>query len=95
LALRGHDESEQSEYPGIFRGLIDFVSNRDNAVKEHIHNSAIFKGTSKTIQNELLDCMLRVCQEMIKKEITETKFVAVMADEGAGLAQAVYCLTTG
>jgi hypothetical protein len=78
-ALRGHDECEQSENPVIFRGLIDFVSNKDDAMKEHIQNSAIFKGTSKTIQNELLDCMLKVGQEMIKKEMTESKFVAVMA----------------
>jgi hypothetical protein len=79
LVLRGHDESEQSENPGIFRGLIDFVSNIDDAVKEHIENNAIFKVTSKTIQTKLLDYMLKVCQETIKKEMTETKSVAVMA----------------
>jgi hypothetical protein len=44
LALRGHDESEQSENPGIFGGPIDFVSNIDDAMKEHIQNSDIFKG---------------------------------------------------
>jgi hypothetical protein len=81
IVARVHDESEQSENPGIFRGLIDFVSNIDDSVKEHIENNVIFKGTSKTIQNELLDCMLKVCQEIIKKEMTETEFVAVMADE--------------
>ena len=26
LALRGHDESEGSDNPGIFRGLVDFVA---------------------------------------------------------------------
>jgi hypothetical protein len=51
LALRGRDESKQSENPGIFRVLIDFVSNIDDAVKEHIENNAKFKGTSKIILN--------------------------------------------
>jgi hypothetical protein len=52
---------------GIFRGIIDFVSSIDDAVKEHIQNSAIFKGISRTIQNELSAYMLEMCQEIIKK----------------------------
>lgn len=34
LALRGHDETESSENPGIFRGLVDLVGSIDSAVKE-------------------------------------------------------------
>ena len=29
LALRGHDESESSDNPGVFPGLVDFVSSLD------------------------------------------------------------------
>jgi hypothetical protein len=58
LALRGHDETENSENPGIFLGLVDLVSRIDSAVKEHIESSSVLKGTSKTVQNELLECML-------------------------------------
>ena len=29
LSLRGHDESESSENPGVFRGLVDFVASLD------------------------------------------------------------------
>jgi hypothetical protein len=67
LALRGHDESEQADNPGIFCGLIDFASGIENAVKEHTQNSAMFKHTYETIQNKPLDCMLKIYQQMIKK----------------------------
>ncbi|KAI2646079.1 Zinc finger MYM-type protein 1 [Labeo rohita] len=63
LALRGHDESEGSDNPGIFRGLVDFVASLDGVLKEHLENATVFKGTSKTVQNELLDCMLSVADE--------------------------------
>lgn len=81
LALRGHDESDTSENPGIFRGLINFSAELDSAMKAHIDTATVFRGTSKTIQNELLQCMLEVCQEEISKEIKESNFVAIMADE--------------
>jgi hypothetical protein len=53
----------------------------DEALKDHIEKATVFKGTSKTIQNELLDCMLDVLQDTIKKEILEADFVSAMADE--------------
>ena len=81
LALRGHDESEHSDNPGIFLGLVDLISSIDSAVKEHIESSSVFKGTSKTVQNELLECMLEVCRDKIKEELNKTNFVALMADE--------------
>jgi hypothetical protein len=54
LALRGHDEIIPSQNRGIFfRGLVDFVADQDGAMKEHLKNASVFKGTSKTIQHEL------------------------------------------
>lgn len=81
LALRGHDEKEDSENPGIFRGLVDFVASLDTAMKEHLDTATVFKGTSKTIQNELLDCMYATMQGYIVNEIQSTDFVSVQADE--------------
>ena len=80
LALHGHEETDDSLNPGIFKGLINFCS-LDVALNEHFEKSSVFKGTSKTIQNELLDCMLQVCQDRIKKEILTAKFISVIADE--------------
>ncbi|KAK7906731.1 hypothetical protein WMY93_015343 [Mugilogobius chulae] len=81
LALRGHDETDSSVNPGIFRGLVDFVSSLDAVLKEHLETATVFKGTSKTIQNELLDCMLSVTRDEIIKQIKDSDFVSIQADE--------------
>lgn len=81
LALRGHDESDMSSNPGIFRGLIDFSAEFDVALKTHLESATVFKGTSKTVQNGLLKIMLEVCCEKISQEIKETNFLAVITDE--------------
>ncbi|XP_077331409.1 zinc finger MYM-type protein 1-like [Lithobates pipiens] len=86
LALRGHDESESSENRGIFRGLVDFVASLDGVLKEHLENATVFKGTSKTVQNELLDCMLSVVKEHIIQEAQSSNFISIQADETTDIA---------
>ncbi|KAL1279200.1 hypothetical protein QQF64_025873 [Cirrhinus molitorella] len=86
LALRGHDESQSSDNPGIFRGLVDFVAALDGVLKEHLENATVFKGTSKTVQNELLDCMLSVVREHIIKEAQSCDFLSIQADETTDVA---------
>lgn len=81
LALRGHDEKDGSANPGIFRGLINFTAELDSALKEHMSEATVFRGTSKDIQNDLLQCMLEVCHEKIKEEIERADYVSVIADE--------------
>ncbi|XP_030267317.1 zinc finger MYM-type protein 1-like isoform X2 [Sparus aurata] len=81
LALRGHDESESSENPGVFKGLVDFVASLDSVLQEHLQTATVFKGTSKTVQNELLDCMFSVLREHIIDEIRSADFVSIQADE--------------
>jgi hypothetical protein len=67
------------------------VSSIDSAVKEHIISSSVFKGTSKTLQNELLE----VCHEKIKEELNETKFVALMADETSDVSEHLQMVVQG
>lgn len=81
MALRGYDETESSENPGIFRGLVSFASSLDSALKEHLEEATVFRGTSKTVQNELLDCMLSVIKEYIHEEVTAADYIAIQADE--------------
>lgn len=50
-------------------------------MKEHLDSATVFKGTSKTVQNEILDCMLEVCRDYISEEIKKANYLAVMADE--------------
>ncbi|XP_063745024.1 zinc finger MYM-type protein 1-like [Eleginops maclovinus] len=81
LALRGKDESEGSSNAGIFRGLVDLVASLDEVFEEHLRTATVFKGTSKTVQNELLDCMASVIRERIVEEVRAARFVAIQADE--------------
>ena len=67
--------------PGVFLGLIDFACELDPTLQEHMSSNAAFKGTSKTIQNDLLDSILYVCQDHIKSEILKSDFLAIMTDE--------------
>ena len=41
----------------------------------------MFRGTSKAVQNELLDIMLNTLRCTIKKEVKQPHFVAVIADD--------------
>lgn len=86
LALRGHNESDDSENRGVFRELIDFSSHLDKDLRDHFSKSSVFKGTSKTTQNELLECMLDIYHEEVAKEIKSADYVAVIADETTDVA---------
>ncbi|CAH1115557.1 unnamed protein product [Psylliodes chrysocephalus] len=86
LTLRGHDESNSSENPEIFRELINVSAELDATLSDHLNNYSVFKGTSKEIQNDLLQCMVDVCHEQIIKEINNSPFLAIMADETMDIA---------
>lgn len=73
--MRGHDETDSSDNPGMFQGLVDFVSFLDTVLKEHLEIATVFKGESKTIQNELLGCMLSVTRDKIIRQIKDSDFV--------------------
>lgn len=86
LALRGHREDDESLNPGIFKGLVNFSAELDSSLKEHLSTATVFKGTSKEIQNELLDCMLFVCQGNIIQEIKTAQYVSLIADETSDIS---------
>lgn len=95
LALRGHNETETSDNPGIFRGLINLMAELDTTLKEHIEktNNRVFLGLSKTIQNDLLNSIYTVCRQIICNEISQTQYIAIEVDETtdcATLSQLVF-----
>lgn len=59
---------------------MDVVASLD-AVQEHLQSATVLKGTSKTVQNKLLDCMLSVLRDRIIEEIRSADFVSIQADE--------------
>ena len=79
--MRGHDESASSDNPGVFLGLVNFTASLDSVLSQHLESATVFKGTSKTIQNELLDIMLKITKADIQQEIKDTKFLAVISDD--------------
>jgi hypothetical protein len=60
--------------------LLEFSGKHEN-LKTRFEIATVFKGNSKTIQNELLDCILEVCQAEIAAEISREIFLAVMSDD--------------
>lgn len=81
LALRGHNETESSDNPDVFRGLVDLVASLDSVLEDHLKTATVFKGTSKTVQNELLDCMLSVPKDYILEEAQKADYLAIQVDE--------------
>ncbi|KAL4088759.1 hypothetical protein QTP88_023843 [Uroleucon formosanum] len=81
LALHGHGETADSVNPGVFKGLINFTAELDYALKTHLEKATVFKGISKEIQNDILDCTLTICQIQIKTEINQADFLSIIADE--------------
>ncbi|XP_056293968.1 zinc finger MYM-type protein 1-like [Pseudoliparis swirei] len=65
--------------------LVDVVASFENALKEHLESATVFKGTSQTVQNELLDCMLSVVREQIISEVKSSDFLSIQADVTTGI----------
>nr|CAH7724469.1 unnamed protein product [Callosobruchus chinensis] len=61
----------------------------DNTLKEHLRTATVFKGTSNTIQNEILESMLQVCREEICKQIEKADYLSIQCDETTDVSN--YC----
>jgi hypothetical protein len=85
--LRGHDESSDFANPGGFRGLLEFAGKLDENLKSHFETATMLKGNSKTIQNELLDCILEVCRSKIAAEIGRANFLAVTSGDTTDVSE--------
>ena len=81
LPLRGHDEVEGYANRGVFLDLVTYTADLDGAFRDHLEKYNVVKNTSKSIQNDLLSCMLKVYTEEITREIKNSSYVSVQADE--------------
>ena len=86
LPLRGHDESSDSMNPGVFKSLIEYSAELDPTLRDHLKSSNVFKGTSMTIQNDLLSCSWEICRMHILKEISQASFIGIIADETSDIS---------
>lgn len=93
LPFRGHDEHETSHNRGNFKELLctllsvssDEIKNQYSKIK------CVFSGESKTIQNELIECISDYLLDQIKKEIGESAFFSVEVDETTDTSQNCQC----
>ena len=81
IALRGSNEKKESLNPGGFRSLLNFASNLDKDISDHLENSTVFKGHSATIQNEILECVLQIYKNKVIAQVSEAPFIAIITDE--------------
>ena len=92
LALRGSDETANSLHKGVFLDMVDRYSLLDSQLADHLSSTNVAKYTSKTSQNELLDCMFSVYKEKLADDISKAPFVAVQADETTDVSCTCQCV---
>lgn len=87
LSLRGLDKASTSQYSGLYQGLINFSSALDGVITGQLKNTSVLRGTPRDIQNDILDCILEVCQEEIIKEINKAMFLAIIVDDTTDVSE--------
>ena len=88
LSLRGHSDDRVSwnefeeRNPGNFIELLQFRAEHDHVLAQNLQ-SAPYNATytSKTIQNEMIDAIGIVIRNNILKEVKNSKYYSIIADE--------------
>lgn len=86
LPFRGHNESDTSINKGNYLELLSVLKNYDPLLEAHFNTSTVFRGTSATIQNDLIRAVSEVVKESLKQEIKSADFVAIMLDETSDIS---------
>ncbi|XP_062853960.1 zinc finger MYM-type protein 1-like isoform X2 [Trichomycterus rosablanca] len=82
IAQRGHRESLDSEKKGVFLSMLDLLGNHNPIIKKRLEQQVKnAKYTSKTIQNEILECLAAMVKEEIIQEVKTSKQFSVIVDE--------------
>ncbi|MBN3277478.1 ZMYM1 protein, partial [Polyodon spathula] len=87
-AFCGYDESEDSLNKGNYPELFEYFFKHEPELKSHWQkNAVVFSGLSKTIQNDLIECMAEGLASFIDSEIMETPFFVCELDEATDVTQ--------
>ena len=81
LPFRGHNEDVSSNNRGNYIELVNLLGEFDEKIDTHLKNATVFKGTSSSIQNELIEIVSTIMLEKIKTELNECMYVAILLDE--------------
>jgi hypothetical protein len=92
LAFRGRDESNNSFNTGNFKEIFNLLIKRDSEIQAHIKKiGGVFTGLSKTIQNDLIECVADFVRIKIREEITSAMFFAIQADDTTDILEKSQC----
>ena len=72
---------EGSANGGVFLDLVTYTAYLDGAFRDHLKKHNVVKNILKSIQNNLLYCVLEVYTKEITREIKNSCYVSVKADE--------------
>ena len=81
LAFRGHDESKGSCNQGNFKEIFHVIINTNEELKSHWEQMGAFTGLSKTIQNDIIDCIAEEIKDSIHNTIKGAQFFSIQVDE--------------
>ena len=82
IALRGNDESDDSENKGNFLEIVEIISRHDPQFAKRLHSlpdNAIYM--SPAIQNELAHCISRNISDVIAKSVEESGMFSILVDD--------------
>lgn len=90
IALRGHDESDDSKNKGNFKEICELVSRHNPLFKEQ--HEKYFNLTSSDTQNDLINIFGRIILNMIVTEIKDCGMYAIMVDEARSFKEQQLCI---
>nr|CAI5827286.1 unnamed protein product [Callosobruchus analis] len=85
-SFRGYDETSESDNKGNFKELIDFLKTYDQKLERFLSEATVFVGTSKSIQNDLIESISSVVKHKIQEELRSTAFFSWQIDETTDIA---------
>lgn len=86
LPFRGHFEGEESKNKGNFMELFKLMVKYDSVLQIHLETSKTFKGTSKSIQNDLIQCVQSVFTRSLLADFESAPFLTVIMDEATDVS---------
>ena len=82
IALRGHDESDESENRGNFLELIEIINRHDPKFAERLRSLPDnVTYLSPTFQNEMANCISRNISDVIVKSVEESGMFSSLVDD--------------
>lgn len=86
-SLNKPKHSKDLSHSGVLQGLLELISGSDPNVKAHLENTSKFNWNSKSILNEILDCILCITRHQIREEINESFFLSILVSGTSQISQ--------